>query len=59
MYGPDTKQAFGHIGLMNIFCWADPQREIAVSLLTTGKSLLGGHIFSIVRLLKSISAGCA
>ena len=41
MYGPFTHAAYGHLGFSNIFCWADPERDIAVSLLTTGKALFG------------------
>lgn len=55
LYGPHTGEAFGHLGFINIFCWADPARGIAVSLLTTGKPLLGPHIPPLVRLLATIN----
>ena len=58
MYGPMTGQAFGHLGLSNIFCWADPQRDISVSILNTGKSIVGTHLPALVRLLFSISHNC-
>jgi len=51
MWGPYTESAFGHVGFMNIFCWADPARDISVSLQTTGKTLLGPHLAAIVRFL--------
>ena len=58
MYGPQTGQAFGHLGLSNIFCWADPQRDISVSILNTGKSIVGTHLPALIRLLFSISQQC-
>ena len=58
MYGPFTQHAFGHLGFSNIFCWADPERDIVVSLLTTGKAMLGPHIIPLARLLLRISWHC-
>lgn len=58
MYGPFTQKAYGHLGFSNIFCWADPERDIAVSLLTTGKALLGTHLVPLARLLARISKHC-
>lgn len=58
MYGPYTESAFGHIGFMNIFCWADPSRDISVSLQTTGKTLIGPHLAAIVRFLFTICRRC-
>jgi CubicO group peptidase (beta-lactamase class C family) len=40
LYGPSTKLAFGHLGFTNILGWADPQRSLAVALLTSGKPVL-------------------
>ncbi len=40
VFGPDTDKAFGHIGLTNIFGWADPDRQIAAALMTSGKPLI-------------------
>lgn len=59
LYGPETKQAFGHLGFMNILCWADPQRDIAVALLNTGKSLAGRHVLVFADLLRTIAEECA
>ncbi|WP_295681813.1 serine hydrolase [uncultured Nevskia sp.] len=59
MYGPDTADAFGHLGFMNILGWADPRRHISAGLLTTGKAILGTHLLSLSRLLATISSRCA
>jgi CubicO group peptidase (beta-lactamase class C family) len=58
MWGPFTSSAYGHIGFINIFCWADPERDISVSLLTTGKSLISEHLLYIAQLLSYISWHC-
>jgi CubicO group peptidase (beta-lactamase class C family) len=38
LYGLNTPEAFGHLGFMNITCWADPARELSVAFLNTGKA---------------------
>lgn len=58
LFGPMTGHAFGHIGFSNIFCWADPQRDISVSILNTGKSVVGTHLPALGNLLYQISANC-
>jgi CubicO group peptidase (beta-lactamase class C family) len=40
LYGPDTDEAFGHLGFTNILGWADPERELSVGLLTSGKPVV-------------------
>lgn len=55
LYGPMTGRAFGHLGFSNIFCWADPARDISVSLLTSGKPVLGTHLPALAALLATIS----
>ena len=55
IFGPDTEHAFGHLGLSNIFPWADPKREIAVALITTGKPIVSLHTVRLVQLLAAIN----
>lgn len=55
LYGPMTGRAFGHLGFSNIFCWADPERDISVALLTSGKPVLGTHLPALATLLATIS----
>ena len=40
-FGRDAPAAFGHTGLVNIAVWADPERELAVGIVSSGKP--GGH----------------
>lgn len=58
LYGPMTRKAFGHLGLTNIFCWADPERDTSVSLLTTGKPLVGTHVPALAKLMFTLSTEC-
>ncbi len=39
LYGVRCGRAFGHVGLSNILAWADPERDISVALLNSGKPL--------------------
>jgi len=58
LWGPYSESAFGHVGFMNILCWADPARDISVSLQTTGKTLIGTHIGPLVRFLFIVGRRC-
>ncbi len=58
LYGPETKKAYGHLGVTNNMVWADPERDISVAILTTGKVLLGFHYLPFFNLLASISRYC-
>jgi CubicO group peptidase (beta-lactamase class C family) len=40
LFGPDTEQAFGHLGFTNVLGWADPERALSVGLMTSGKPML-------------------
>lgn len=59
LYGPGTPRAFGHLGFISIYCWADPQRDLAGALLTTGKGLVGPHLPALVRLQMTINRQCS
>ena len=37
LYGFRCGKAFGHVGLSNILAWADPERDISVALMNSGK----------------------
>ncbi len=59
VYGRNTPYAYGHLGFSNILCWADPQRDISVSILNTGKPVVGKHILSLLGLVDAVSQRCA
>ncbi|MEE3327582.1 MAG: serine hydrolase domain-containing protein [Myxococcota bacterium] len=54
LFGFDNPQAFGHVGLSNVFTWADPERQLTVALLTTGKPILGMHIPPLLSFLYAV-----
>lgn len=58
LYGFNTPNAFGHLGYTSIFCWADPDRDISVSLLTSGKFLVGAGLPAVMNLVATISKQC-
>jgi CubicO group peptidase (beta-lactamase class C family) len=39
LFGPKCRHAYGHLGFVNVLGWADPERELSVALLNTGKSM--------------------
>ena len=55
IFGPRTPQAFGHLGFTNIWGWADPERRIAVALLTSGKPVLSVHALRLLQLLWTLN----
>ena len=40
LFGRDTDLAFGHLGLINIMGWADPERALSAALITSGKAIV-------------------
>ncbi len=54
LWGPQSRYAFGHIGLINKLCWADPARDIAVSLLNTGIPIVGHHLPALVKFVYTV-----
>jgi CubicO group peptidase (beta-lactamase class C family) len=53
LFGPDTTQAFGHLGFTNVVAWADPERELSAALVTSGKPFLD---IEVLRLYQCITA---
>ncbi|MBP7229448.1 MAG: beta-lactamase family protein [Moraxellaceae bacterium] len=58
LFGPFTKRAFGHLGFTSIFCWADPDRDTSIALLTSGKALVGSHLPALGKVLMATSREC-
>jgi CubicO group peptidase (beta-lactamase class C family) len=56
LYGRDTDLAFGHLGLINIMGWADPEREISVGLITTGKAIVYPEVPRFYGLMQRIAS---
>ena len=58
IYGPDTRYAFGHLGFTNVLGWADPERDVAVAILTTGKPLVYLELLDAWDVLRQIGRAC-
>ena len=59
LFGIKARQAYGHLGLINIVTWADPSRDISVAFLNTGKSLDPRTLPALGKILFSISSNCS
>ncbi len=57
-YGPDTQYAFGHIGFTNVLTWADPERQVAAALLTSGKPLVYPELYYLWDVVRQIGLAC-
>ena len=55
LYGLRTQRAFGHVGFTNVFVYADPSRDIAVALMTTGKPALSPGLARTLLVMQTIA----
>jgi CubicO group peptidase (beta-lactamase class C family) len=58
IYGADTPRAFGHVGFTNVVAYADPERDIAVALMTSGKPFLHTGIPRWLNVMRTIARVC-
>ena len=54
LFGPDTEEAFGHLGFTNVLGWADPERALSVGLMTSGKPFLHPSLGDLWLLTRAI-----
>lgn len=54
LWGQQSRHAFGHVGLINKFCWADSARDISVSLLNTGLPIVAHHLPALARFVYTV-----
>jgi CubicO group peptidase (beta-lactamase class C family) len=55
VYGVATEDVFGHLGFTNVFVYADPSRDLAVALMTTGKPALSPGLVRTAALIQTIA----
>jgi CubicO group peptidase (beta-lactamase class C family) len=55
LYGADTTRAFGHIGFSNVVAWADPERDLACCLMTSGKPFITPGQLAWLNVARTIS----
>jgi CubicO group peptidase (beta-lactamase class C family) len=58
LYGPDTAHTFGHLGFTNVICWADPQRQVAGALMTSGKPFVYPGLYYLFDVMRQIGLAC-
>jgi CubicO group peptidase (beta-lactamase class C family) len=58
LYGPDTRYAFGHLGFTNVVAWADPERQVAAAIMTSGKPLLYPELYQLYDIFRQIGVAC-
>jgi CubicO group peptidase (beta-lactamase class C family) len=56
LYGLDTDLAFGHLGLINIMGWADPERGLSAALITSGKAIVYPEVPRFWGLMQKIAS---
>jgi len=59
LFGPGSREAYGHLGFVSVLCWADPRRELSVALLNTGKSVSPLGAVQWLRLISTITRVCS
>ncbi|MDX2091624.1 MAG: serine hydrolase domain-containing protein [Kofleriaceae bacterium] len=55
LYGMRTQRAFGHVGFTNVFVYADPSRDLAVALMTTGKPAMSPGLARTLMIMQTIA----
>lgn len=58
LFGARAAKAYGHLGLINIVSWADPERDLSVAFLNTGKTLDPRSIPALGKVLYAITKHC-
>ena len=59
LYGPGTPNAFGHLGFTNIISWADPDRQVTGTLMTSGKPVVYPELYFLHDIMWQIGTACA
>lgn len=55
-FGLDTDLAFGHLGLLNIMGWADPERGVSVGLVNSGKALIYPDVYRFLGVMQTVAS---
>ncbi len=58
-FGPDSRHAYGHIGFTNVIAYADPDRDISVGLMTSGKPFITPGQLTWLAVARTIARECA
>lgn len=58
LFGPGTPRAFGHLGFTNVIAWADPDRDVSVCLMTSGKPFITPGQIHWLNVARTIARAC-
>jgi len=58
LYGPSSRRAFGHVGFTTVVAYADPDRDLSVALLTSGKPFITPGQIAWVNVARTIAKHC-
>src|SRR5262249_24442676 len=58
MYGLHSAHAFGHLGFTDLVVYAVPDRDIAVSVMTSGKPALSAGMARWLWIMQTIAQHC-
>ncbi len=58
LYGAHSPRAFGHMGFTNVLVYADPDRELSVCLLTSGKPFITLGQITWFKVARAIARHC-
>jgi CubicO group peptidase (beta-lactamase class C family) len=57
-FGSPSAHAFGHVGFTTVLTWADPERDISVCLMTSGKPFVTPGQLRWIAVARAIAAAC-
>jgi CubicO group peptidase (beta-lactamase class C family) len=57
-WGHDTPRAFGHVGFTSVSVYADPERDLSVALMTTGKPMISFGQLTWLNVPRTIARVC-
>ena len=55
-YGFNSRHAFGHLGFTNVLAYADPDRDISVCLMNTGKPFVTPKLLAWLNIMRVIAS---
>jgi CubicO group peptidase (beta-lactamase class C family) len=58
LYGANSPRAFGHIGFTTVALWADPERDISVCVMTSGKPFITPGQVTWLKVARTIAKLC-
>jgi CubicO group peptidase (beta-lactamase class C family) len=59
LFGLRSRHAYGHIGLLHVMAWADPDREFSCAILCNGKTIAPSSFGRLLQLVVAIGRACA